>query len=1025
MRRTRGMLVVVLVAAAAVIAPESPAHADPQQPWALRTIAGGPGQGPATTIAVRPDAIAFRPTDGHLLVLGDAVLRSVDLGAGSATIVAGTGLDEPLTEQTHASPANALYAGPARVASIRSVHHMAVRPDGSAVLSGYDPSNWTAYEISAADRIRSTRCCTEYQGEVIPDGGGGYYYTTGAAYESIRHLAADGSDVVIAGGNNNSPWTCPVGPALSATIDALNIAQMVLDPDGNLVFAEPECVVRYDATTGNLVRVAGSDFGTGSTGDGGQAVNAHLDSIRGIAYDSAGDLFIATGPEVREVGTDGIITTVAGNGTTLPGYYGSPDGPAPRTGAEIGDGGPAIASSIDATGVAVSGNRLAIIDRTNNRVRLVSPIAPNATITTVVGDGWTGSDRYTSGAPAGRSSDGPALDVQFGPFGGVATASDGTRYVATGWNTIAAIGVDGILRTVAGTGVAGHSPDGATAATSPIDFPYGVAVGADGTVYFVDHYDHIRAITTAGTLTTLVGGGTDPGDGVTATAAKIAPEGRMAVDAQGRIFWPETYDGDVYKPRIRMWSPSSGLVTTVAGGGSSTSDGLALSASLNGASALTLTPDGRLLFNDSERLRAVVGAGTPSAVVATLAGVAGHNSCTAPPGGSGSIATQTYLRGTGDVVAAPNGDIFFVDGRALERIDPGGQLTLVAGLRCNGTPAPFDAVGNDRAQFYSPKAGIDTDGEPLIVDAGAGRIYRATPDHVLAAPAITGVTTSSGQLTVAWSAPDLPADSSGVRTYTVDAEPGHHDAVVYATTTQVVLRGLDNDQTYTVTVTAQNTAGDSAASAPVLATPGASPPGQPRQLWVDPVAGGLVVHFQAPLDDGGSAITSYDATASPGNITVTVGAGSESATIYGLSHQRYSVTVRAHTAAGIGAAAATGGTPDLVPTLARSVATSPRTHVVLTRPAGVRDVDTADLALTDAGGHRLSVVVACYSGSGARVMCDQQVVARMVVTPRASLHAGARYTLTVNPAGDANPITDLAGNAVPRFAMSFRAGSAG
>jgi len=1022
-RRTPGLPVVVLLAAAAVIGPESAAHADAPQPWALRTIAGGPGQGQATSLAARPQAIAFRPTDHKLLILGDKLVRSLDLTTGTATIVAGTGLDQPLTEQTHTPPAPAIV-GPGRLESIANVDHMFVRPDGSAVLSGYDASNWVTFELSPTNRIRSAQCCTEYESQVIPDGAGGYYYVSSAT--QIRHRLPDGSDA-LAVGNQYSSYTCPVGPALSTSIDATNIAQMTLDANGNVVFAEPECVVRYDVATSNLVRLAGSDTGTGSTGDGGPAVNAHLDTVRGIAYDAAGDLFIATGPEVREVDTNGTITTVAGNGTPATGYYGTPNGPAPRTAATIGDGGPAIAASMDATGVAVDGNRLAIIDHADNRVRLVSPIAPSATITTVAGNGWMATDNYVNEGPYGHSLDGPALDAQIAPLGGVATAPNGTRYVATRWNTIAALGVDGVVRNFAGNGVQADSADGSTAATSALYQPSDLTVGGDGTVYFVDHYSKIRAVTPTGTLTTLVGGGTNTGDGVAAASAQVAPDGgRMAVDAQSRIFWAEMYDGDTLKPRIRMWSPSNGLVTTVAGGGNSTSDGLALSAQLSNPSALALTADGRLLFADAERLRVVVGAGTPGAAVTTIAGVSGSNTCTAPPGGSGSVATQSVLSGVYDVVTTTGGDIFFIDGSALEHIDVHGQLTLVAGQRCYGNPAPFDAVGNDRTVFYGiPSTGLDTDGEPLVVDHVAGRVYRATPDHVLGAPTISNVATSSTQLQVTWSAPAVPADSSGVRTYTVDAEPGHHLAVVYATTTQVVLRGMTDGQQYSVTVSAQNTAGDSGPSSSVQATPGADLPSAPRQLWIAPLAGALVVHFQPPMHDGGSAITSYVATATPGNISVTVGAGSESATIRGLAHTAYTVSVRAANAAGQGAAAAASGTPYLAPTLAHGIATSPRTHIVLSRTAGVRDIDTADFALTDAKGHRLAVVVHCLSGSGLPVSCDQQVAVRIVVTPSAKLSPGARYSLTINPTGDAYPITDVAGNAVPRFGFAFVAGSAG
>ncbi len=74
-------------------------------------------------------------------------------------------------------------------------------------------------------------------------------------------------------------------------------------------------------TNGIITTVAGNGT-NGYSGDGGAATNAELQNPFGVAVDATGNLFIGDDGNsvIREVGTNGIITTVAGNGTT--GYSG-------------------------------------------------------------------------------------------------------------------------------------------------------------------------------------------------------------------------------------------------------------------------------------------------------------------------------------------------------------------------------------------------------------------------------------------------------------------------------------------------------------------------------------------------------------------------------------------------------------------------------------------------------------------------------------------------------------------------------
>jgi sugar lactone lactonase YvrE len=101
-----------------------------------------------------------------------------------------------------------------------------------------------------------------------------------------------------------------------------------------------------------------------------------------VAIDTAGNVYIAevNNHRVRKVNPAGTISTFAGNG--LSGFG--------------GDGGPATAASMSATGVAVdTAGNVYIADQSNNRIRKVNP---SGIITTFAGTGVRGSSG--DGGPA-------------------------------------------------------------------------------------------------------------------------------------------------------------------------------------------------------------------------------------------------------------------------------------------------------------------------------------------------------------------------------------------------------------------------------------------------------------------------------------------------------------------------------------------------------------------------------------------------------------------------------------------------
>jgi len=283
---------------------------------------------------------------------------------------------------------------------------------------------------------------------------------------------------------------------------------------------------------------------------------------------------------VRRVGPDGIIITVAGGDDW---GYG-------------GDGGPATQALLNfPTGVAVgSDGSLYVADTFNGRVRRVDP---NGIITTVAGSGSFGFS----------GDGGPATAAKFEDPRGVAVGSDGSLYISDSSNNrVRRVGPDGIITTVVGSASSGFSGDGGPATAASLNFPTGVAVGPDGSLYIVDTFNNrIRRVSPSGLITTAAGNGSSiaRGDGGPAIQAGVSPAG-VAVGRDGSL-----YIADSGNYRIRRVAPN-GLISTVVGTGTRGfgGDGGPTSAALlNFPSAVAVGPDDSLSIADrnNDRIRRV------------------------------------------------------------------------------------------------------------------------------------------------------------------------------------------------------------------------------------------------------------------------------------------------------------------------------------------------------------------------------------------------------------------------------------
>lgn len=345
-------------------------------------------------------------------------------------------------------------------------------------------------------------------------------------------------DVITTIAGNGSPsWSGDGGQATAAEFG--KPYAVAYDGAGNEYVADNQNnVVRKITATGVVSTVAGeATQPPGFSGDGGLATSAQLNEPRGLVVNSAGDIFFvdAANQRVREIDhTSQIITTIAGNGTA--GFS--------------GDGGPAISASLnwpDELAIDGSGN-LYIADSLNNRIR---KFTAGGTITTYAGDGTKGFSGDT----------GPATQARLNAPIGLAFDSAGNLYFTDG-NNNRVRRVDhatGLITTVAGTGFAGLSGDGHLATQAELDSPTGLVFDRAGNLDVSDPGNgRIRQVTPQGLISSMVGvcGVHDgfSGDGGPAAFAWINFPSGLAVDQQNNL-----YIADVDNNRVReVFNPPGG-----------------------------------------------------------------------------------------------------------------------------------------------------------------------------------------------------------------------------------------------------------------------------------------------------------------------------------------------------------------------------------------------------------------------------------------------------------------------------------
>lgn len=341
----------------------------------------------------------------HVLYGGDGSSRRADQLSPIITTVAGSGSTNGLGD-----------GGPAAVASLAQPGGLTVAPDGSVYIAD-----------SGHNRVR----------KVTPDG-------------KISTVAGTGT----------TGYSGDGGPATAATLS--DPEGLAVGPDGSLYIADANNDrIRRVSPAGMISTVAGSGV-HGFQGDGGPATRAALANPKDVVVTPDGTLYIAdsSNNRVREVMPDGIITTVAGNGSNLSTGDYAPAGqagvPNPIYLALDAHGALYVSTAggirrVDSNGVIVplwspgeyymdeNGNLLSVYARslavgndgglyiTSDSPETITYVASNDAFTHVVG-----RDVSSQNSPLGDN--GPATRAVLSSVSAIALGPDGSLYIADNGN---------------------------------------------------------------------------------------------------------------------------------------------------------------------------------------------------------------------------------------------------------------------------------------------------------------------------------------------------------------------------------------------------------------------------------------------------------------------------------------------------------------------------------------------------------------------------------------------------------------
>jgi uncharacterized protein (TIGR03437 family) len=365
----------------------------------------------------------------------------------------------------------------------------------------------------------------------------------------------------------------------------------------------------------------------------------------------------------------------------------------------------------------------------------------------------------------------PALQAPLGGIDKVILDGSGNVYLADeDDNQVAMIGLDGIVHVVAGNGLYGYSGDGGPATAASLQAPTGLALDASENLYISEQLGgRVRRVTKDGIISTFASGLLRPfgltvdsqgnvyvADAVANRIWKITPSGTRSLyagDGQSRFFGDggpalqasfigplgiavdqqdNLYVADALNHRVRKIS-SDGKISTVAGGGSSTKDGVVATTAVLFPLDVAFDQQGNLYISDytSSGVKKV----TTAQVIHTVSGKS-----QALFSGDGGPALNASFALPGGIQVDASGNIYVSDRgahRLREITASDGIINSIAG---NGKwRFSNDGIKATTAVLTTPiGVGVDGAGNIYFSDSLSYRVRKISTSGILTTVAGTG-----------------------------------------------------------------------------------------------------------------------------------------------------------------------------------------------------------------------------------------------------------------------------------------------
>jgi sugar lactone lactonase YvrE len=328
-----------------------------------------------------PTGIVWDPIFFRLQITdpGNAFLRVAEEGLLKSFTRRGLGLEKDARNAKIVWPDSVAFDSKGLLLFNNTGHHLIWRVEPNPDYGGYSDVPETVVDtVLGSGRMEPKEGVPATQSGLnepsgITTASDGSFYVSDRANHVVLKVGPDGI-VSRAVGTGAAGYSGDGGAGRDAALH--DPAGLVLDGEGNLFISDSgnHRIRRLDKS-GILTTLAGNGA-SGSSGDGGAAISASLDTPTALALDGQGRLYVAdtAANKVRRIALDGTIETVAGTGA--PG--------------NSGDGGAATsAMMLRPLGVWVDGDgSLFVSDSGNNRIRRVNS---DGKIETVAGTGEPGN----------------------------------------------------------------------------------------------------------------------------------------------------------------------------------------------------------------------------------------------------------------------------------------------------------------------------------------------------------------------------------------------------------------------------------------------------------------------------------------------------------------------------------------------------------------------------------------------------------------------------------------------------------